>query len=313
MSKEFKRILFDPVQCRKEPEDLRDLLAINRGLQERKQVIPFFKQRLQLSAFLGSYHPEIVRYDLVAHELPLFGDFVADLVVGDSKNNAFAFIEFEDAASGSIFVTKKGKGKEKATPDWSSRFEHGFSQLVDRFFKLHEQAQAVEFEHKFGTRTIRHHGILIIGRTEHLGKREGERLRWRQEFVLLNSKQIHCKTFDQVRDDILDRPCAGINHDLVPVFALQVLQDPLAVAVAHPDERPTRGRLWVACVDQTKVCQALQGGSCFLVNFSAILDEPAFFQPPQHFQHDGGICLVGQLGNGLVRDKSAWHDVLPNR
>ncbi len=200
MTKEFKNIRFDPEQCRKEAEQLRDFLATNRDLQERAQVLPFFKQRLQLSAFLGSYHPEIVRYDLVAHELPLFGDFVADLVVGDSKNKrAFAFIEFEDASAESIFV------KKKATPDWSPRFEHGFSQLVDWFFKLHEQGQTVEFEEKFSSRTIRHLGILVIGRSEHLGKREEQRLRWRQEYVLLNSRQIHCKTFDQLCSDILDR------------------------------------------------------------------------------------------------------------
>jgi hypothetical protein len=64
MTKEFKRIQFDPGQCRKEAEQLRDFLATNHELQERKQVLPFFKERLQLSAFLGSYHPEIVRYDL---------------------------------------------------------------------------------------------------------------------------------------------------------------------------------------------------------------------------------------------------------
>ena len=144
MTKEFRRISFDPMQCRKEAEELRDLLAAGLDLQERKQVLPFFKKHLQLSAFLGSYHPEIVRYDLVAHELPLFGTFVADLVVGDSRNNAFAFIEFEDASPGSIFVQKKGKAREKETPDWSPRFEHGFSQLVDWFFKLHEQSQTVD-------------------------------------------------------------------------------------------------------------------------------------------------------------------------
>jgi hypothetical protein len=199
MTKEFQKIEFDPAQCRKEAEELRDFLATNSELQERKQVLPFFKDRLQLSAFLGSYHPDIVRYDLVAHELPLFGHFVADLVVGDSKNSAFAFIEFEDASSDSIFV------KKKATPDWSPRFEHGFSQLVDWFFMLHEQGQTVNFEDKFGSRTIRHLGILVIGRTEHLGIREKQRLRWREQFVLLNSKQIHCKTFDDLRDDILDR------------------------------------------------------------------------------------------------------------
>jgi len=91
MTKEFKKIQFDPMQCRKEVEELRDFLATETELQERKQVIPFFKDRLQLSAFLGSYHPGIVRYDLVAHELPLFGDFVVDLVVGDSKEQRLRF------------------------------------------------------------------------------------------------------------------------------------------------------------------------------------------------------------------------------
>lgn len=199
MTKEFKRIQFDPGRCRSEVEDLRKLLATNRELQERKQILPFFKERLHLSAFLGSYHPEIVRYDLVAHELPLFGDFVADLVVGDSKSSAFAFVEFEDASLDSIFV------KKKATPDRSPRFEHGFSQLVDWFFKLHEQGQTVDFEHKFGSRTIRHLGLIVIGRTEHLGIREEQRLRWRREYVLLNSKQVYCKTFDQLCDDLLAR------------------------------------------------------------------------------------------------------------
>lgn len=199
MTKEFRPIQFDPAKCRTEVEELRSLLATNAELQERKQVLPFFKERLHLSAFLGSYHPEIVRYDLVAHELPLFGDFVADLVVGDSKSSAYAFVEFEDASPESIFV------KKKATPDWSPRFEHGFSQLVDWFFKLHEQGQTVDFEYKFGSRTIRHLGLLVIGRTEHLSKREEQRLRWRQEFVLLNSKQVYCKPFDQLCEDLLAR------------------------------------------------------------------------------------------------------------
>ena len=45
--------------------------------------------------------------------MPLFGTFVADLVVGDSINKAFAFIEFEDASAGSIFTVKRGKEREK--------------------------------------------------------------------------------------------------------------------------------------------------------------------------------------------------------
>jgi hypothetical protein len=163
--------------------------------------LPFFRARNHLSAYLGSYHPGIVRYDLVAHELPLFGDFVCDLVVGDSKSKAFAFIEFEDAAPESIFV-KKGA---KATPEWAPRFEKGFSQLVDWFFKLHEQGPTPTFESLFGSRTVQALGLLVIGRTETLAPREVQRLWWRQEHVVVHSKQVYCKTFDQLCEDLLDR------------------------------------------------------------------------------------------------------------
>jgi hypothetical protein len=204
--KEFEAVLFDPAECLRETPGLRDWLAANTSLEERKDVLPFFKARQQLSAFLGSYHPDIARYDRVAHEFPLFGDFTCDLVVGDSQTQAYAFIEFEDAAPDSIFAKKGGKKKAgKATPEWAPRFERGFSQLVDWFFKLHDQANTTEFEAKFGSRTIKHCGLLVIGRDQALGPREAQRLRWRQEFVLVNSKQIHCKTFDQLCEELLYR------------------------------------------------------------------------------------------------------------
>jgi hypothetical protein len=48
-----------------------------------------------------------------------------------------------------------------------------------------------------------------INRPRNSAKRQtfsdGYRLRWRHEHILLDSKQIHCKTFDQLCDDLLDR------------------------------------------------------------------------------------------------------------
>jgi hypothetical protein len=201
MTKEFEKIQFDSVRCRSEVLELRELLAKNQTLEERKNVLPFFKQRKQLSALLGNYHPGIVRYDLVAHEFPLWGDFTCDLVVGDSRNKAYAFVEFEDAAPDSIFVKRPGK----ATPEFSPRFEHGFSQVADWICKLDEQKDTVGFEDKFGNRTVFHLGLLVIGRSATLGKREEHRLRWRQQHVLVYSQPIYCKTFDQLCADLLDR------------------------------------------------------------------------------------------------------------
>jgi hypothetical protein len=199
--KDFEAVRFDPAQCLRETLELRDWLAAHPSLDERAEVLPFFRARRQLSAFLGSYHPDIARHDLLAYEYSLFGDFTCDLVIGDSKTRAYAFIEFEDAAPDSIFVKRPGK----ATPEWAARFERGFSQLVDWFFKLHDQAGTAEFAARFGDRIIKALGLLVIGRSEVLGPREEQRLRWRQEFVLVNSKQIYCKAFDKLCEDLLDR------------------------------------------------------------------------------------------------------------
>ncbi|MEQ8960543.1 MAG: DUF4263 domain-containing protein [Coleofasciculus sp. C2-GNP5-27] len=51
---------------------------------------------------------------------------------GDSVKKAYCFVEFENADSNSIFVDKPGK----SSPEWSSRFEKCFSQIIDWFWKL---------------------------------------------------------------------------------------------------------------------------------------------------------------------------------
>jgi len=58
MTKEFQASQFDPEQCHKEAMELQALLEANPTLAEREEILPFFKARLQLSAFVGSYHPE---------------------------------------------------------------------------------------------------------------------------------------------------------------------------------------------------------------------------------------------------------------
>ena len=75
---------------------------------------------------MGTYNPRIIDYKniSIAREFSIFGDHRAHLVYGDRKNHQFCFIEFEDARSTSIFNTAAAK----TTPDWLTRFDHGFSQ-----------------------------------------------------------------------------------------------------------------------------------------------------------------------------------------
>jgi hypothetical protein len=130
--KTFEALAFDPARCRKEVGELRAWLARRPVLDEAKHLRPFFRKRRHLSAFIASYSPDIVRFDRLAFEYPLFGDFNADLAVGDSVKHAYCFVEFEDAGPGSLFV-QQGK---KATREWSARLDHGYGQIIDWFAKL---------------------------------------------------------------------------------------------------------------------------------------------------------------------------------
>lgn len=199
--KTFESVNFDRKRCIEEVSALRKWLGRNAVLEERKQILPFFRKRRFLSAFLGSYGRDLISFDRIAFELSLFGDFACDLVVGDSARNAYCFIEFEDAAPNSLFV-KQGR---RATREWSSRFDHGFSQIIDWFCKLDDMKKSDAFAALFGARSICSTGILVVGRNHDLLAGETERLEWRRNNVLVGSQIIECLTFDRLLADLQTR------------------------------------------------------------------------------------------------------------
>ncbi len=192
--KNFEEINFDIAICRQKLNELKQHLDNKTELKERKDVLPFFQKRKHLSAFIGSYFPYIDRFDRIAYEYDIFGDFKADLVVGDSKSSWYGFIEFESAKNNSIFQFKGSK----STPDWSQHFEHGFSQVLDWFWKLSSQEYEREFTYRFGGVFAGYEGMLIIGRSQDIQQREQDRLRWRRDRLTVNSKHIYCVTFDEL-------------------------------------------------------------------------------------------------------------------
>src|SRR5262249_38316873 len=149
-------------------------LAKHPQLDERKHILPFFRKRRHLSAFIASYNPESVRFDRLGYEYSLFGDFTCDIAVGDSLTRAYCFSELEDARPASLFV-KQGK---KATREWSARFDHGFSQIIDWFYKIDDMRKSDDFAARFGARSISCNAILVVGRNHHLQAGERERLEW---------------------------------------------------------------------------------------------------------------------------------------
>jgi hypothetical protein len=171
-------------------------------LKEQEHVLPFFREHRDLAALIGYLYSDFVRIDRIAYEFDVFGDHAADLVVGDSQRQTYVFVEFEGAAPRSIFC----KQAKKDTLAWGPRFERGYSQIIDWFWKLDDLIRTDTLRHRFeDARSIHYYGLLVIGRTAHLQPLERERLAWRRDRVVVDSKPIKCVTFDELHDALRDR------------------------------------------------------------------------------------------------------------
>jgi hypothetical protein len=147
--KSFQPHAFNFGQCKKEIGELEELLSRNIELSEKDDLSPFFKSRENLVALIGHLHPGITKTDRYAHEYDIFGDFSSDFTVGDSRREAYCFIELEDAKKNSIF-TNTGR----AVSDWAKRFEHGYSQIIDWSYKIDDTKNSRTFMDRFGSMEI---------------------------------------------------------------------------------------------------------------------------------------------------------------
>lgn len=195
----IESIVFNPARCRAELDEFDNFLRRHPSLAEERQVLPFFRERPQLSILLGSYGRNVRAYDRLAFELRLFDDFIADLVVGDSRRQSFCFIEFEDGRPESIFRVGK-----RRTLEWSPRFDHGASQIIDWFWKIDDQRRTTALERLFGATSIEASGLLVVGRDSGVATSDLPRLRWRRERVAVNAQQLYICTFDELARDLRD-------------------------------------------------------------------------------------------------------------
>lgn len=196
--KEFYHHALSIEECKKELIELETLLASKPILKEREEILPFFKKNIHIASFLGTYIPDIANPDRIANEYDIFGDFACDLAIGDSNSLNYLLVEFEDAKPESLFV----KTGAKSTPDWSPRLEHGFSQVLDWFWKLSDMEKSDDYENRFGARHVAIHGLVVVGRDQILEPREKARLKWRQDHTIVNSKKVSVVTFDQLARDL---------------------------------------------------------------------------------------------------------------
>jgi Domain of unknown function (DUF4263) len=199
--KQFKVVSFSKQQARRELKDFRALLndPAKPELKEREDILPFFTAHEQLIALTGMYNPLIANLDRIATEFDIFGDHTADVAVGDSQSHQYCFIEFEDAASNSVF-RKKGN---KATLEWSDRFDHGCSQIIDWLLWLENQKHTQPYLQRFGVNEVQYVGLLVVGRDKFLSDPAlRQRLTWRSEQVVVCSRKLHCITFDKLYRDM---------------------------------------------------------------------------------------------------------------
>jgi len=194
---DFVPYTFDSIACRAEVEDLRKLLEENEEITE-SIFHEFFVSREHLRALVGLYTSSFQSADRIAWEYPIFGDFRCDFACGDSTNGSYTFVEYEDASPNSIFV-KQGA---RATKAWANRFDAGYSQIIDWFYKLQVMTDTPDMEARFFRRAIRYSGVLVIGRDRYLSPGERLRFQWRQDHVVVNSKHVTCVTYDQFLADL---------------------------------------------------------------------------------------------------------------
>jgi hypothetical protein len=195
VAQQFINIQLDPKQCRVEIDEFGTMLKSKSELSEKHDIQPFFKDRPQISAFIGSYMRNIGPATQFCFEYQVYGDYAADLVVGDKAYRQFCVIEFEDGRLHSIFKP----ARKNNTKVWSSRFEHGFSQIIDWYTMLDDLKKTERFKRDFGDGHIRFSAMLIIGRDAGIPDAHDRfRLDWRADKVSVDSNKVICVTFDEL-------------------------------------------------------------------------------------------------------------------
>jgi hypothetical protein len=120
--------------------------------------------------------------------------------LGSRAAGQFCIIEFEPGEEGSIFKRHKRKN-----PEWSSRFEHAFSQIVDWFWALEDEKDSIDFRTTFGDREVTFASLLVMGRNTELDDTKRRRLAWRTKKVLVDSTRVTCITFDELYDKLREK------------------------------------------------------------------------------------------------------------
>jgi hypothetical protein len=197
----------DLALCQANLNEFKDLLDTRQEIEETGSgsLQEFFTSRMSLLLLMGESFGAGLWPAQYQNEPVLFNEFRADYVVCDATRKKFLFIEFEDAKANSIFEVKNDR-RTGTSYQWSRRFEHGLSQVVDWHFRIDDYRRTSKLQEHFGSDDIAFQGVLIIGR-DHFLQQQGNRRRfdWRVEKTTIDSRSIHCLTFDKLYREMAGR------------------------------------------------------------------------------------------------------------
>lgn len=204
--KGFLTFEFDAEELTLELTNLKNLLQKGKGisLNENEHLSPALKLAPNHISIIASSFGGVNNPDLIASEYWILDKLRCDFAVCDSRRRKFCFIEIEDANPNSIFVQRKANqynGLMGHAPyyDWSARFEHGSSQIIDWIRVLKDAEKTDDFRSHFGSANeFDAEFILVIGRDEFLTADQKERFAWRAKNLTAGGHKIRCITFDQV-------------------------------------------------------------------------------------------------------------------
>jgi len=200
---------FDVKVCNTQIQELQNFLEVNSEIEETGEhgLQKFFSDRPNLILLLGYWHFGL-EPAFYKPELNLFNnEFRADFVVANKQKSKLIFVEFEDAKEDSIFKLKSRRSDSANTSyEWSSRYEHGLSQVIDWYYRMDDYERTNKFEEYFGHRHVSYTGLLVIGRDRFI-QQSGlmQRFRWRSSKTVINSRLLHCMTFDQLLEESMEK------------------------------------------------------------------------------------------------------------
>ena len=189
-----------------------DIIALEILLSEQEQLdergagglLAFFTSRPNLVLLMSMIFLTGIVPAAYLPECSILHEFRADYVISNKERSKFVFIEFEHAKRSSIFCTKV-MSKAHHSYQWSRTFEHGFSQVVDWYFRLDDYRRTSRIEEHFGSSKMEYVGVLVLGRDCFL-EQAGlmQRFEWRRRYTIINSQRLLCFTFDELARELRD-------------------------------------------------------------------------------------------------------------